>query len=189
MRNPAYVLLGILMISLPVESREFEGLSIPDKVTLADTGALLQLNGVGMRSKFIFDVYVGALYTEKPAVTRDEVLAQKGPKRILMHFVYDEVEADKLVNGWNDGFRENQSEEKLTGLAERIKRFNAMFSTVHAGDVILLDYVPGYGTIVNIRGEKKGVIEGEDFSGALLDIWLGDAPADTDLKQAMLSGH
>ena len=61
-----------------------------------------------------------------------------------------------------------------------------MFTTVHAGDVILLDYIPGKGTIVNIRGEQQGVIEGEDFYSALLDVWLGDEPADDDLKEAML---
>ena len=33
---------------------------------------------------------------------------------------------------------------------------------------------------------SKGVIEGEDFNAALLDIWLGEEPADDDLKEEML---
>ena len=51
---------------------------------------------------------------------------------------------------------------------------------------MLLDYVPGSGTKVTIKGVEKGVVEGEDFNAALLDIWLGDEPADDDLKEAML---
>jgi len=31
-----------------------------------------------------------------------------------------------------------------------------------------------------------GVIPGEDFRNALVEIWLGNHPADKDLKKAML---
>jgi hypothetical protein len=180
------LLSGLLVFSFSAHSREFNDQQFPDQITLGDTDVQLQLNGVGMRTKFIFDVYIGALYTEKSAKTRDDVVAQTGPNRVQMHFVYDEVSDEKLVSGWNDGFEENQTEEKLKALHERIEKFNAMFTTVHEGDVILLDYIPGKGTVVNIKGVEKGVIEGEDFNNALLDIWLGEEPADDDLKDAML---
>lgn len=179
---------GLLMLSNPVLSVEFDGVTLPDQVTLPGSDTPLQINGVGKRTKFVFDIYIGALYTEKKAVTRDEVQALQGPKRVLMHFVYDEVDAQKLADGWNAGFEENQSGEQMEKLAGSINRFNAMFTTVYAGDVILLDYVPGRGTVVTIRGEEQGVIEGEDFNRALLDIWLGEEPADDDLKEAMLGG-
>lgn len=180
------LLSGLLVFSFSAHSREFDDRQFPDNVTLSGTDTRLQLNGIGMRTKFVFDVYIGALYTERSAKTRDDVQAQTGPKRILMHFVYDEVSAEKLVAGWNDGFEENQTEEKLKALHENIEKFNAMFTTVHEGDVVLLDYIPGKGTVVNIKGVEKGVVEGEDFNKALLDIWLGEEPADDDLKEAML---
>jgi hypothetical protein len=183
------MLSSLLFFSASVFSREFNDLKFPDTVILSGTETQLQLNGVGMRTKFVFDVYIGALYTEKPAKTRDEVLAQTGANRVLMHFVYDEVSAEKLVAGWNEGFEENQSEKKLKVLSERIKKFNAMFQTVHEGDIVLLDYIPGKGTVVTIKDKEQGVIEGEDFNKALLDIWLGEEPADDDLKEAMLGGE
>lgn len=188
MKNCIYALImaGLMIFGTLLHAREFNNLSFPDKVTLAGTNTELQLNGIGMRTKFVFDVYIGALYTKSAAKTRDEVHAQEGPKRVLMHFVYDEVEAEKLAGGWTDGFEENQADDELKKLSERLQKFNAMFTTVHAGDVILLDYIPGKGTIVKIRDEEKGVIEGEDFYSALLDVWLGDEPADDDLKEAML---
>ncbi len=54
--------------------------------------------------------------------------------------------------------------------------------------MVNVDYIPGTGTQVGINGESKGAIEGEDFHQATLRIWLGDAPASTGLKKAMLAG-
>ena len=44
------------------------------------------------------------------------------------------------------------------------------------------------GTRVVVNGEAKGIVAGDDFHRALLRIWLGDQPADTSLKKAMLGG-
>jgi len=186
MKKSIYSLMVLALMATSLQAREFNEIEFAEKVTLTGTSTALQLNGVGMRTKFIFDIYAGALYTVKPAKTRDEVQAQKGPNRIVMHFFYDEVSAEKLVAGWNDGFEENQSDDLLKSLADRITSFNAMFPTLKKGDVVTLDYIPGKGTVVTIKGEEKGVIAGEDFNAALLDIWLGEEPADDDLKEAML---
>lgn len=109
-----------------------------------------------------------------------------GQKRILMHFLYDEVAKEKLTDGWNDGFENNNTAEQFTTLKPRLGKFNAMFQTVKKGDVILLDYLPGIGTEVHINEQVKGTVLGEDFYQALLKVWLGDDPADDDLKNAML---
>jgi hypothetical protein len=168
------------------QARDFYGLQFQDTVTLTGTQTPLQLNGIGFRSKFFFKIYIGALYTMNRAASRDEVVSQPGPKRVLMHFVYDEVEREKLVSAWNDGFEANTSPGQLETLRSRIDQFNALFPTVHAGDVVLLDYIPDTGTRVTINGEVRGVIKGADFNTALLDIWLGEEPADENLKEAML---
>ena len=175
-----------IMFSSSGQAIEFGGRQFPDTVTLPGTDTALQLNGIGYRKKFIIKVYIGALYVENRANSRDEVIAQSGPNRVLMHFVYDEVSGEKLVDAWNDGFESNMTSEQLKALQERINMFNAMFTTVNENDVIMLDYVPGTGTRVTIKGDDKGVIPGEDFNKALLDIWLGDEPADSGLKDAML---
>lgn len=169
-----------------IAAKSFDGLQFPDTVKLSGSDTTLQLNGVGYRTKFVFDVYAGALYTTKKVSSRDSVQALKGPNRIHMHFVYSEVDSEKLVDAWNEGFEENNSDDTLKTLESRIQKFNAMFPTVKEGDEVLLDYVPGTGTTVTIKGEVKGVIEGADFNAALLDIWLGEEPADDDLKEAML---
>ena len=131
-------------------------------------------------------MYIGALFTERLARSRDEVIALDGPKRVSMHILHDEISSEKLVDAWNAGFEGNLSEDHLKKLQPQINEFNAMFPAVVQGDVIYLDYLPGRGTQVTINGERKGVIAGREFNNALLDIWLGDEPADSKLKKAML---
>jgi hypothetical protein len=176
----------MLVMCAGVSAREFHDTAFADSIQLPGSTQSLQLNGIGYRSKFFIKVYIGALYTETKATTRDAVQTQTGSKRMLMHFLHDEVSSEKLVNAWNEGFVDNNSAETMAALRDRIARFNAMFPTLHAGDVVWLDYIPGKGTVVTIKGEDKGTIEGADFNRALLDIWLGEEPADDGLKDALL---
>ena len=171
-----------------LQARDFGGIQFPDKMALPDTAKTVQLNGVGYRKKFFIKVYIGALYTEKLARSRDEVVALDGPNRVLIHIVHEEVDKEKLVNAWNEGFEENLSDEEFEKMRPTIDKFNAMFPTVREGDVIYLDYIPGTGTRVTINDEQKGVIAGRDFNRAMLDIWLGEEPASKKLKKAMLGG-
>ena len=184
----ALVTSALFFSTGPLQAREFGGIQFPDNIALPDTVKTVWLNGVGYRKKFFVKVYIGALYTEKLARSRDEVVALDGPNRVLMHIVHEEVDKEKLVNAWNEGFEDNLSDDKFEKMRPTIDRFNAMFPTVREGDVIFLDYIPGTGTRVTINDEQKGVIAGRDFNRAMLDIWLGDEPASKKLKNAMLGG-
>jgi len=175
-----------LMASNTVLARQLDDVTLPDSVVLDGTEVNLQLNGMGYRTKFIFDIYVGALYTETKVDSRDAAQALTGPKRVLMHIVYDEVSKEKMGGGWQEGFEENNSEEGLKALQSRLTTFKGFFPDLKNGDIVLLDYIPASGTRVTINGSEKGVIEGADFYTALLDVWLGEEPADDDLKDAML---
>jgi hypothetical protein len=180
------ILLQLAFFSVASEAGQLGDVSLPDKVTLEGSEVELQLNGMGYRTKFVFKIYIAALYTESGVNSRDAVQSLKGPKRVIMHMVYDEVEREKIIDGWNEGFEENNSDEQLEKLQARIDVFNSYFPDLKKDDVLLYDFIPEEGTRVTINGEVKGVIEGTDFYAALLDIWLGDEPADDDLKDAML---
>ena len=180
------MLIIAMMLSTPAYARQLGDVELPDSVTLDGTDQVLQLNGMGYRTKFVFKVYVGALYTESKAGSRDEVHSLTGPKRIVMHVVYDEVSREKMNAAWLEGFEENNTDEQFERLKSRLDTFIAMFPDLKAGDIIYLDYIPSSGTRVTFNGEKKPVIEGADFYTALLDVWLGEEPADDDLKDALL---
>ena len=178
------VVLILSMINPPVFAADVDGVSIPDSVKVS--GKSLVLNGAGMRSKFFVDVYVGALYTPKKTGSAEEVLSADVSKRLLMHFVYSEVEREKIVEGWNDGFKANNSAAELKGLKQEIAAFNAMFRTMKSGEKIALDYVPSKGTTVSVNGKVAGVVKGAEFNRALMKIWLGSKPVTADLKDALL---
>ncbi len=188
MKKIVFLLLS-MMISIYVPSvsaKKLGDLYFPDKVQIAGTSTPLQLNGAGYRTKFFFKIYAGALYTVKKAHSRDAVQALTGPNRVVMQFIYSEVARDKLIAAWQEGFEENNTTAQMKTLTSDIMRFNAMFPSLKEGDVVMLDYLPGKGTRVTIKGKVKGIIKGKDFNRALLDVWLGNKPADEDLKQAML---
>jgi len=180
------LLLFSVLFSASVDARQLDDVVLPDNVTLDGTSVPLQLNGMGYRTKFVFNLYVGGLYTETKVDSRDAVQALKGPKRVLMHMVYDEISHKKMADAWREGFEENSSDEQFSKLELRLSTFISYFPDLKEGDVVLLDYVPATGTVVSFNGEAKAAIEGVDFYSALLDVWLGEEPADDDLKEAML---
>lgn len=177
---------ALLLFVSSASAREVAGVHLDERIEVGPGATPLVLNGAGIRSKFFFKIYVGALYLPEPASEPDAILAMPGAKRVLMHFLYKEVDAEKLEATWREGFAANTSAEEHNALTERLDRFAAMFRTVKRGDRIRLDYLPETGTGVWLNDELQGTVRGEDFHRALLRIWLGDAPADNSLKAAML---
>lgn len=177
----------LLFVLLPSAwAVDVEGVKVRDKVEVE--GQTLQLNGAGVRTKFFFDIYVGALYLAHPSSQAEAVLAKPSPVRVSMDILYSAVDKEKLAKGWNSGFKKNQSEASFAVLKNRLDAFNAMFSDARKGDHLYFDFITNGETRVVIKGQEVGSIKGLDFQQALLAVWLGNKPADNDLKQAMLKG-
>ncbi len=167
------------------QAKEIAGVEVADQITRED-GKTLQLNGAGIRSKFVFKVYLAMLYLENPSDQAEQVISDAGAKQMIMHFLYKEVGGDDLVEAWNEGFENNGSPEQNAALKDEITSFNALFDTVKSGDRIVLDYDETTGTRVIIRGQLKGVIAGKAFNDLLLSIWLGEKPVTKELRTALL---
>lgn len=176
--------IALAMFATAVAAKEVAGVPVAESVHVE--GAALVLNGAGMRTKFFVKVYVGALYLPRRETQATAILATDVPWSVHMHFLHSEVEAKKLVDAWNDGFGANLGNAERERLAPRIAAFNALFRTVRKGEAIRIDYSPAAGTRVSIQSETRGTVPGADFGRAVLSIWLGDKPADADLKRAML---
>ena len=142
------------------------------------SGVLLRITGVTQSSGLNVRVYIHPFYMElssiKLSLSRIQIL-------------YSKLEKSKLVSAWNEGFENNTKADEVAKLRERIDKFNGLFSDVKEGDILSYDFIPGKGTVVNISGVEKGVIEGKDFNDGLLRIWLGDKPVTKDLKKGLLS--
>jgi len=181
-------LILLATVALPTSAAELAGIHIDDEITATNAEKLI-LNGMGLREKLWIDVYVGSLYLGKKANTVAEVLSQPGALSIRMDFVYKEVTSKKLIKAWKDGFEKNQSAETLKALQSRIEQFYSFFEkNAIKGDTYIIDYTPEQGSLISKNDGPLGTIEGEDFKNALVEIWLGNYPADKGLKKGML-GH
>ncbi|MDH3759672.1 MAG: chalcone isomerase family protein [Gammaproteobacteria bacterium] len=165
---------------------ELSGVFIDDEIKTAD-GQTLVLNGIGLREKFWIDVYVGALYLTDKSSDVAEILSRPGPWRVQMDFIYKEVSSKQMIETWQEGFKNNQNSETLEKLQQRIELFYSYFdSSIKAKEQYAFDYIPQQGVHVTRNGKQLGLIPGEDFKNALLEIWLGNKPANKKLKKGML---
>jgi hypothetical protein len=181
-----FLLSGLTLASFPAASMTIDGIEIPDTLSVADEGPALVLNGAGIREKLFLDIYIGALYLPAKSGDAQAILSASGPACVAMHFLYKQVSKEKITDAWEDGLADNSSAAEMQALQPQLEKFNALFRTMHKGEVIRICYLPGAGTEVRINGERRGNIEGETFFHALLAIWLGAHPVSKDLKQGML---
>lgn len=183
---PRILFLAVLLgLSSLAQARTIEGVDLAESITARD-GTELQLHGAGVREKFVFDIYVGALYLTSTGHSLETIMGSDQPARIEMHFVYDEVEAEKLESAWREGFAGNNDREVLDTIEPQLENFVRMFPTAVEGDTFAMEYLPGQGTRVTINGEAAGTVDGDVFFNALLGVFLGPEPADDDLKEGML---
>jgi len=180
------VSLPLLMLWAFAMALEVNGVEIPEQVVQPGSQQQLVLNGAGTREKFIFDIYVGALYLTEKSTDAAQILASTSPKRVSMDFLYSEISQKKMVNAWNEGFADNLSDDVLAALKSEINQFNSAFGMTVKGDSVVIDYLGDGTTVVTINDEEKTRIASTGFQRALLSIWLGDSPVDDDLKRAML---
>jgi hypothetical protein len=178
--------LALLFIVPMAHSVERVGIHLDEEIT-AENGQVLQLNGVGLREKFWVDIYVGSLYLADKNSNVAEILSTSSAYRLQMDFVYKEVAKQKLLKAWRDGFEKNQDTATMLQLKSRIDQFYSYFdANAVKGDRYVLDYIPGTGTKITKNKKLHGIIPGVDFKNALLEIWLGNFPADSDLKKGLL---
>jgi hypothetical protein len=183
----AFLLTLLLAAGTTVQARQVDDVTIPDTVTVA--GQPLQLNGAGMREKLFLDIYVGALYLPVRTHEVDAILSASGPASVLMHFVYHRISRGKITSAWTDGMRDNLTDHEMQVQHATLDRFNALFTELHKGDVVRIDYVPGQGSEVRINDELRGSVGDNAFFRDLLKIWLGPEPASSSLKKAMLGSE
>jgi hypothetical protein len=168
--------------AVEVEGQKFEP-------TVALGGQTLNLNGVGLRKRAIFKVYVAGLYAGQKSTNATALVNDKGARRVSLRMLRD-VEAQSFIDSFNEGLKNNTPEAQLNALKPQV---DALVATLKAigeakkGDVINFDYTPDGGTRITVNGQAKGSpIPGADFFSAVLRIWLGDKPADEALKKGML---
>lgn len=163
----------------PTQAKELAGVRLPDRITVA--GQPLLLNGMGLREKVFIDVYVAGLYL--PSKTTDAEIAIRSdvPKRIEM-VMRRSVDRAKLAETMRDSIRAAGAPEA----AAHADTLAGWMEDVAEDDRIVLEYLPGKGTTVTVKGKLKGTIEGPAFMRAVWGIYLGPNPPTEALKKGLL---
>ena len=155
-------------------------------------GRSLELNGIGLRTRYFFSVYVAGFYLEKKVSSARDAMDAGGAKRVIF-VMMREARAEQFVQSIDYGLRANSTPEEL----ERVQpQIDALFSMIRnigeakKGMRIVLDYAPSArATTLVVDGAAQGTpMPGEEYYRMLLRIWFGDNPAQESLKQALLSG-
>ena len=152
-------------------------------------GSKAQLNGAGVRYKAIFKVYAAGLYLGRKAGTAVEALAAPGAKRLTVTMLR-EIDSSELGKLFSRGIEDNMDRASFSKLIPGVMRMSQIFSDnkrLAAGDSFSIDWIPGTGTVVMLRGVQQGApFKEPEFFNAMLRIWLGPNPADWKLKDALL---
>ncbi|UCH92395.1 MAG: chalcone isomerase family protein [Candidatus Aminicenantes bacterium] len=137
-------------------------------------GQTLVLNGMALRKKFVFKVYVAGLYLPQKETNAEKILGTDGMRHLVMHWVRG-VGTGKINDAWYDGLKANTPNHS-PGLKKQFDTLCSYMEKVKDGDRIVFTYIPGKGTIVEVKGKEKGVIKGKDFADALFACWIGPKP-------------
>jgi hypothetical protein len=181
-------LVASLLTASACGAMEVNGVKLDDSLTLANSK--LVLNGAGTRYKAVFKVYVAGVYLGKKTSNADEVVSQPGPKRFSVTMVRD-IDANELGKLLTRGVEDNMGKSEMSKLIPGLMRMSQIFSEykkLQAGDNFTIDWVPGSGTVITVKGKVQGEpFKEPEFFKALMWIWLGPVPADWKLKDALLN--
>jgi Chalcone isomerase-like len=178
-----------LALALPAHAQitEVAGVKYDHHWTVA--GQRLQLNGAGIRYKFVVKVYTAGLYLGTKAATPEAVLSAPGPKRLHIVMLRD-IDANELGKLFTRGMQDNSPRAEFAKSITGTLRLSEMFAAkkkLTTGEHFSVEWLPGQGTLVYVNGKPQGepIVEPEFFQ-ALMKIWLGNSPADALLKDTLL---
>jgi hypothetical protein len=189
LRTSLALAASVLAFNPAIASVNLDDASLDESVLVA--GKNLKLNGAGISFRLIFKVYAMGLYLPNRKATVQDVLATDGPRRLVITMLRDVSSEDfneAIVNfvSTEAGSVQTKSIGHIMLLGKAIA---SQPKGLRKGDTLTMDWVPGTGTVIELN--KKPLVEPmRDIAvyNALLNIWLGDKPADPVLKTKLL-GH
>lgn len=180
----AAIALCTLALALPLSAAEVAGVTMPPKHEVG--GKQLSLNGMGLRTKAIFKVYVAGLYAETPTKDAATMITSDQTKQVRLVMMRS-LDRAAISDAVEEGFQKN-SARQMPALRQRLDTFLAPIPDLKSGDELVITYVPGRGTSLSTRTAVLVTVPGKDFADAIFSVWLGANPVDAKLKTALLGG-
>ncbi|MDY0310330.1 MAG: chalcone isomerase family protein, partial [Castellaniella sp.] len=99
---------------------------VPEQLSVA--GQNLVLNGAGLRQRFVFHVYVAALYRQQPTQDAETILNSAEPQMLRLTLLRD-INSKALTDALNDGLKANCTEAELQDMAGTLAHFEDFMKT------------------------------------------------------------
>ena len=135
-----------LLAPLAASGAELEGVRMEEQLRLGSQ--VLQLNGMALRTRVFFKVYVAGLYLPQKTQDASQALRMPGPKRVSLVLLRD-VGADTFVASLVEALKENLSEAEQARLNPQVDELTGLMRKIgeaKKGMAIGLDFAPGAGT-------------------------------------------
>jgi len=175
-----------IALAIPMIAATVADVNMEDKTTVA--GQTLVLNGAGLRKKLFIKVYVGGLYLPARQSNPAALMAADTPRRQVMHFLYS-VSKNQMCDAWDEGLEDN-TKNAPADVKANFKTLCSWMEPIPKGNRLVLTYVPGTGTTVEVNGKMKGTLAGKATADAIVATWIGPNPGPgEDFKKAVLGAR
>jgi hypothetical protein len=165
------LVLAFLFVA-PVLAGTLAGITLPDSLNVDNQ--TLFLNGMALRKKIIFKVYVAGLYLPAKEKNSETILAADQTRCTVMHFLRS-VDAGKITEAWFDGLEAN-TPNYSPELKKQFDTLATLMEDLKDGNKLVFTYRPGTGTEVKVKGIIKGTLGDKAFADALFSCWIGKKP-------------
>lgn len=186
MKNKLYLLICLLLTFNNLFcQRQIAGVEIPQTIEYINDFKL-NLYGVGVRSFFWIDMYVGAIFLSNEKEHPKEIIETNENMGMRLHILSSLVSNKRMIKAIEEGFQKS-TKGNLCSYQSRINEMIGFFEgEISPGDVIDMIYSNTGFTQVFLNQKKLGEIKGLDFKKALFGVWLSNDPIDKSLKQQMI---
>lgn len=183
MRPIITLIVFIIGITSCIGQKKINGVAFPENYTAGKDQ--LVLNGGGTRVKYFMDMYVAALYLGEKSSKAPDIVASAGPVAIRICILSGMITSSKMITAVEEGFKKS-TDGHPEKFKDEIELFKKAFSDeIKKSDIFDIVYSEEKLTIFK-NGKIKAEIKGHEFKKAAIGIWLGEDPADSDLKEGML---
>lgn len=171
-RNSWLALVIVCLFTIPIIAGTLAGIMLPDSMDV--DGQKLVLNGMALRKKVVFKVYVAGLYLPAKEKSGEKILAADQTRCTVMHFLRS-VDAGAISDAWFEGLQANTPNHSQE-LKKQFDTLATLMEDVKEGDKLVFTYRPGRGVEVKVKGKIKATLPNKTFADALFSCWIGKKP-------------
>lgn len=148
----------------------------------------LQLNGYGIRSKWLMNIYIAGLYLkpEHLHASDDWVVYADSPMALRLVVMRNNLNSQRMIWATRESFEQSNGVQPL--LQEQLQQLLQLYrEDVNKGDIYTLSYTPDKGLQTFKNNQLINTIHSLSFKQAVFNMWFGKQPVQERLKQQLLN--